>query len=155
MAQRLGFFMLAAVTAILFGCGGGGGGGVTQPTKAVVKLATSGTLPDGKLIGAISATLTYPTGKGLSIGSSDVVVSGVGRGIFLPNTNTPGQIVLGQLDVQPGIPIGEFATATFAIAAGNSPVAGDFAVAPGANVIDTDSAALPGVTVGVQSVTFQ
>ncbi|MBI2354049.1 MAG: hypothetical protein HYV06_03290 [Deltaproteobacteria bacterium] len=147
--------------AILFGCGGGGGGNltqqtgiVTQPTKAVVKLATSGALPTGKLIGGIEATLTYAAGKGLSIGGSDAVASGVGSGSLLAaNTNTAGQVRLGLIST--GIQTGEFATATFTIAAGNSPVAGDFAIASGANVIDTDSVAQPGITVGIQSVTFQ
>lgn len=128
-----------------------------QATQAIVKLATSGQLaPSGTLIGAIQATLTYPTTKGLSIGVSDVVISGVGRGLFAPNTNTPGQVSFGQIDIQPGIPIGEFLTATFSIAAGNPQVAaGDFAISAGANITNVDGTAQPNVAVVILSVVIQ
>ncbi|KAF0221582.1 MAG: hypothetical protein FD174_351 [Geobacteraceae bacterium] len=161
--RSIGFFFLAAVTAALVGCGGGGGGGEAppvQPTRAIVKLATSGTLPAGTLIGGIgTTTVTYPTTKGLSITDSNVVTSGVGisAGSFLiPNLTIPGQAKFIMANVQPGIAAGEFATLTFSIASGNSPVAGDFVITEGATpVLDTNSVAISGVSVIIQSVTFQ
>jgi len=160
---------LATALTILAGCGGGGGtgggggGGVVNPTKAIVKVRTSGTLPSGTTINAIQATVTYPTTKGLSIAllpsppadpnTPDVVPSGAGSGsILLPNANNTGQIVLGLLNVS-GIQSGEFATLTFNIAAGNSPAAIDFAIASGASVITTP--AISGMTVEILGVTFQ
>jgi hypothetical protein len=161
--RSIGLFFLAAVAAVQFGCGGGGGGGpapVVQPTKAIVKLETGGgTLPSGTFIGGIGpATVTYPTTKGLSITDSNVVTSGagVGAGSFLqPNVTVPGQVRVALINVSPGILSGEFATLTFSIASGNSPVAGDFTIAAGAPVIDTNSAAIPGFTVSIKSVEFQ
>jgi hypothetical protein len=159
MKIRLIFGMIAALAAIsLGGCGGGGGGGTpTPPTKAIVKVATTGTLPQGTLIGGIQATVTYPTTKGLSITTSDVVASGAGAAtgtILVPNVNTAGQVILGLINAT-GIQAGEFATLTFAIAAGNTPVAADFTIAPGATVADVGGNTIAGMTVGILSVTFQ
>jgi hypothetical protein len=164
--RSIGRLFLAAAMITLVGCGGGGGGGGTtpvpappaQPTKAIVKLATSGTLPAGKSISGIDVTLTYATNKGLSIGASDVVISGVGSGsLLVPNTTTAGQVRLGMISAT-GIQTGEFATLTFNIASGNSPVAGDFAIAAGASIIDNSSpSALPlsGISATIADVTFQ
>jgi hypothetical protein len=128
---------------------------VTQPTQAIVKVATSGTLPAGKTIGGITATVTYPTTKGLSITAANVAASGAGtNSTLVPNPNTAGQVILGLINAT-GIQTGEFATLTFSIAAGNFPVAGDFAVATGATIIDTTGAAIPGITVSVLSATVQ
>lgn len=153
------YLFLAIALTVLAGCGGGGGGEQTpqptQSTQAIVKLKTSGSLPTGTLIGAISATLTYPTTKGLSVTESDVVLSGGVSGIFAPNVNTPGQVTFGNLNLSPGISIGEFLTATFTIAAGNPQVVqGDFAIT-GITIIDTNGNALSNITVDIQSVTIQ
>jgi hypothetical protein len=161
--RNIGLFFLAAVVAAQFGCGGGGGTAgpapIVQPTKAIVKLQTSGTLPSGAFIGGIGpAIVTYPTTKGLSITDSNVVTSGagVGAGSFLqPNVTIPGQVRVALINVAPGILSGEFATLTFSITSGNSPAAGDFTITAGAPVIDTNSAAIPGLTVSIKSVEFQ
>jgi len=47
------------------------------PTKAIVKIATSGTLPPGGVIDAIQLFLSYPTNMGLSIVDAGIVASGV------------------------------------------------------------------------------
>lgn len=160
--KSMGLFFLAVVATVQFGCGGGGGGGGTAPvvpTQAIVKVATSGTLPAGTLIGGIDVTLTYPTTKGLSITDSNVIASGVSAGSLIqPNLTNPGQARVALVSAT-GIQTGEFATLTFNIASGNSPVAGDFVVAATTGVsnpfVNTNGTAIPGMTVTIASVTFQ
>jgi len=158
-ARGFSYLFLAMAIAILAGCGGGAGvsqpaGAITQPTKAIVKVRTNGTLPSGTTIGGIDAFVTYPTTKGLSVTESSVVASGVASGsMFAANViTTPGQVHLIFITTN-GIQAGEFATLTFSIAAGNSPIAGDFAIASGASVVDTNP--IPGMTVEIQGITFQ
>ncbi|GFO68814.1 hypothetical protein GMLC_23930 [Geomonas limicola] len=131
---------------------------VVQPTKAIVKVRSTGTLPQGTLIGGIGATVTYASGKGLSIGSSsaEIAVSGAGLGsTMIPNVNTPGQVTLGLLNVS-GIGAGEFATLNFTIAAGNFPTIADFGISgSGLSIIDTGTNSIPGMGVGIASVTLQ
>lgn len=131
---------------------------VVQPTRAVVKVRTTGLLPQGILIGGIGATVTYSGGKGLSItaSSSDIGVSGAGLGsTMVPNVNTAGQVTLGLINVS-GIGGGEFATLNFAIAAGNFPTSQDFAISgSGLSIIDTATNNIPGMGVGIASVTLQ
>jgi hypothetical protein len=120
-----------------------------QPTSAVVRLATQGALPQGTLVGGIQATLTYATDKGLSIGAGNVGASGAGSGsLLVANANTVGQVIVALVNAT-GFGAGEFATATFGVAAPNVPAGTDFAIAPGAQVIDVNGAAIPGVTVGI------
>lgn len=127
-------------------------------TKVIVKLATTGTLPAGTSIGGIDTTVTYPTNKGLSIFEPNVVLSGVATGAsVIPNVSIPGEARLA-LITGTGFGVGEFATLTFSIAVGNTPVAaGDFAVAPGATVLDATNSPqpIPGISVVIQSITFQ
>lgn len=158
-----------SLALLLSACGGGGGGEnapVVAPTKVIVKLASSGTLPGtlplGTKIGAIDTTLTYATDKGLSITESDVVTSGKALGTtMLPNAATNGKVRIGSMTGS-GFDVGEFATLTFKIAPGNSPLASDFNidVTPGniTAIYASDSATtdISGqVSVKVQSVTFQ
>jgi hypothetical protein len=122
---------------------------VAQPTAVVVRLATQGTLPAATLIGGVQATLTYATDKGLSIAPGNVVASGAGAGsLLVANTGTAGQVIVALVNAN-GVGAGELATATFAVAPPNVPVAADFAVAPGATVIDLGGAPIPGVTVTI------
>lgn len=151
--------LLAATFFIISACGGGGGGASTPaapPTKATVKLATSGALAVGTSIGAIDTTINYSTVKGLSIVDGDVVTSGVAAGALIaPNTLTYGQVRVAGITGS-GFPVGEFATLTFNIAPGFSPLAGDFTVAPGTtSIYDSTVNPLGSVTVVIQSVTFQ
>jgi len=130
---------------------------VPQPTQAIVKVRTVGTLPTAILIGGISATVNYAGGKGLSIGpdAAHIALSGVGSGALIPNTNTPGQVVLGLINLN-GIPGGEFVTLTFAIAPGNFPSAADFSVSStGLSVIDTATLTIPGMGVAIASAVIQ
>jgi len=130
---------------------------VSQPTQAIVKVRTVGTLPAAILIGGISATITYSGGKGLSIvaDAAHIALSGVGSGALIPNTNASGQVVLGLLNLS-GMPAGEFATLTFAIAPGNFPSAADFSVSStGLSVIDTATLTIPGMGVAIASTVIQ
>ena len=155
VARGFSYLFLTVAIAILAGCGGGAMvKAPVAPTQAIVKMRTSGTLPSGTTIDGIQATLTYPTTKGLSITKNNVVASGVASGLFESNVTNSGQVGL-ILVTTDGFQTGEFATLTFGIAAGNSPVAGDFAIASGARVIDTNSATLTDLAVEIQSVTFQ
>ena len=157
-------FLLACT--VIGGCGGGGGGAPAgPPTKAVVKLKTTGTLPVGITgIGAIDATVVYPTSaaKGLSITATDVVASGAAAGInIVPNTAVSGEVRTGSLTASgAGFPVGEFATLTFSIATGGAPVVGDFSVnSSNTTILASDDALTDltskGIAVEVMSVTFQ
>lgn len=128
---------------------------IVQPTQAIVKVRTSGTLSAGTLIGGISATVNYASGKGLSILPANVVASGFGlaNALLERNTNTAGQVVLGLISTS-GVQLGEYATLTFAVAAGNFPEASDFSIGA-SSVIDTSTGNLPGVSTTVLSVTIQ
>lgn len=131
------------------------------PTKVVVTLATSGTLPPGVNIGGTGTTINYPTTKGLTIAENNVVASGVAaEATLFANVVNSGKIILGNITLGgAGFPIGEFATLTFNIAPGNSPLANDFTVDSGATVIGaSDDAAtdLSGqLSVIIKSVAFQ
>jgi len=131
---------------------------IPNPTTAVVTLTTQGALPAGVLIGGIQAILVYSTGKGLSIGTSNVVASGVGASsLLIANTGTTGQVSLALLNAS-GISTGEFATATFSIAAGNFPAPADFSIATGtsgATVIASNGSPIIGVNVVISSVVIQ
>jgi hypothetical protein len=129
---------------------------IAQPTLAVVKLATSGTLPAGQTIGGITANLLYPVSGGLSIAATDIAGSGLGLGsLLVPNTNVAGSTNLA-LITSSGIQVGEFATLNFHVAPGSFPKAADFSLAAGASIIDaTSTLAIPGLSVQVLSVTLQ
>lgn len=128
---------------------------IANPTTAVVTVATQGALPAGTLIGSIQVTLNYATTTGLSIAANNVVASGAGAGSTLfPNTNTAGQVVMGLINAT-GIQTGQFATATFSIAAGNIPTAADFSIAAGATVTDLNGVAIPGISVVIGTVVIQ
>ena len=156
---RILLFCLS-LSMLLSACGGGGGGSTpaAPPTKVTVKLATSGTLPQGSTIGAIGTTIKYATNKGLSVTADNVLSSGAASGSTLAaNTNTGGEIIIGNI-AGSGFGVGEFATLTFTIAPANSPLASDFTVAPNTTSIFASDATtdLSGLlTVIIQSVTFQ
>jgi hypothetical protein len=128
---------------------------IAQPTLAIVKLGTSGTLPAGQIIGGITAGLLYPL-SGLSIAAADISGTGTGFGSFLiPNTNVVGTANLALITAA-GIQVGEFATLNFHVAPGSFPKAADFSIAVGASIIDaTSTLAIPGLNVQVLSVTLQ
>jgi hypothetical protein len=136
---------------------------IAQPTLAIVKIKTTGTLANGVLIGGVQAVLTANPSTGLSIAASangtsaDVAASGVGIGsTILTNTNDVVSIKPGLLNVG-GMPVGEFQTITYHIANGTFPTAGNFSIAlAGSGVIDTNNNTLsPGINVAIASVTIQ
>lgn len=131
---------------------------VVQPTKAIVKVRSTGTLPQGTLIGAVGATVTYAGNKGLSIApsTSTVLASGAAAGTnIIANANTPGSVVLGLINAD-GFAAGEFATLIFSIAAGNFPELADFGISgSGLSVIDTATHTIPGIGVGIAGLTLQ
>jgi hypothetical protein len=152
-------FFCLSLTLLLSACGGGGGGTpVTTPTKVIVKLATSGVLPSGINIGGISTTINYPASK-VGISDSNIVASGKASGAtLLANTANSGSVVLGNVTIDSGFIIGEFATLTFTIS-GSSPQASDFTIASGSTSIggsDYPPTDLTGqLSVIIESVTLQ
>ena len=128
-----------------------------QPKQAIVKVATSGTLTSGRLIGGLLASVTYPV-SGYAIASGDVTPSGVAGGTtttLATNVETAGLVIMALFDVN-GIQTGEFATLTYQVSDGYLPSMADFAVTPAASVYGVVSnAALPGIGVAVQSLTLR
>ena len=127
---------------------------ISQPTLAIVKLATSGPLPTGTSIGALQSSLNFATNKGLSITADNVVASGGGAGSMLQPNITAGQVVMGLINAT-GIQTGVFAVATFGIAPGNIPTQADFSIAAGAPVFDLNGDQIPGVSIVIDEVVIQ
>lgn len=131
-----------------------------QPTTVTVRVSTTGTLPAGITIGGITAHILANPSAGLSIAAGNVVTSGVGVGsTLIPNVGNIADVILGLISAT-GIQTGEFATATYQIAAGTFPTAADFTVGalgtgtPATQIIDTNGAAIAGINLAV-SVTIQ
>jgi hypothetical protein len=129
---------------------------IAQPTLAIVKVATTGTLPVGTRIGGINAIVIANPAAGLTIADTDVTASGAGVGTLLtPNTTNVASVNLALITTG-GILTGEFATLQFHVAAGTFPTAAGFSVAlTGAGIINTVGANIPGIAVSVLSVTIQ
>ena len=127
---------------------------VTQPTKAIVKLQTTGTLAAGVLIGGVDVTLAYPQAK-VSIVDAGVTASGVAatNTLLVPNVTVAGQARAALVNAQPGFGVGEFATFSFDVIPGNLPVLADFAIA-NASVTSVNGAILNN-PVSILSLTFQ
>jgi hypothetical protein len=132
-----------------------------QPTLAVVKLSTVGTLPAGKKIGAIHVTLTLAPGVTLKSTTNPpipddgvVAASGVAasnsfiEANYTASTSTlPGSVQIGLINVS-GFGTGEFVTVNGDIAAGNNPRAADFS-STFTTITDTDANLLTGLTAGI------
>jgi len=126
---------LAAVM-ILGGCGGGGSGSApaAPPTKAVVRLSSQGTLPQGAQLSGIEVTLRLPAGVSIrtdasgAVASGEVAVSGVaaqgGSVTLLPPVYTPASsqapATLQFTFAGSDFGTGEFATVTCDLAPGSS-----------------------------------
>jgi len=140
-------------TLFVTACGGGGGGGgstgggnnTPQPTTAVVKISTSGSLPAGTQIGGVDVTLNLPAGVAVASspdsGNPAVLVTNAGKvaasGVAVgANTNTLSTYVSASNAAQViihvanpnGFAVGEFVTVNCDISAGHNPVVSDFSV---------------------------
>lgn len=132
-----------------------------QPTSAVVKLSTAGTLPAGKKIGAIHVTLTFAPGVTLKSTSNPripddgvVTASGVAAinsfieaNYTAPTSTLPGNVQIGLINIS-GFGPGEFVTVSGDITAGNNPGAANFS-ATIITIADTDANPLAGLTAGI------
>ncbi|MBK5274864.1 MAG: hypothetical protein JJE30_07420 [Desulfuromonadales bacterium] len=172
MKLRILFGLVLSVALLaMFGCGGGGGGGggggaLAPVVTAVVKVATTGT--GATPVGGALALLNYSASK-YSIppnnpqpdGTNSKVVASGSLGL------TAGTIVAGTLLSAGRVNLimvnatgaagGEFATITFTLLPGKTPVpAADFVIAPvpAPVVTDTLGATIAG-TVAVSSATIQ
>ncbi|BCS55752.1 hypothetical protein [Geobacter sp. SVR] len=146
--------VLCLWAAIISGCGGGGSG-AGGVTTAVVKVATSGTLPADTRIGGVFAHVLANPSSGLSLATDEVAVTGAGAGSTLvPNVDDAADVSLGLINAT-GIQAGEFATLNYHVVSGTSVPAGTFGIADGASVVDIHGAAVPGLSVVILSVTLQ
>jgi hypothetical protein len=151
--------LLSVCLTFIAGCGGGGDStpAATQPTLVTLKLTTTGTLPVATAIGGIAVTITANPSTGLTIADADVSATGVATGLLLsPTTSNVAAVVVAFADAT-GIPVGEFATVKYHIAAGTIPVAGNFTVSLNEVIKDANTPVqtLPGIDVSIQSISIQ
>ncbi len=161
--------LMAFILTALAACGGGGGGGGgTQPvqhTKAIITLASTGSLPAGTLIYGAQATVRLPAGVTAKASPSNmnpqvlvtdtgvVTASGqaVGAASVLATYATGSTAGTYKVDVYvakiDGFPAGEFATVNCDIAAGSYPAAANFSVTDFA-ATDQNGAPITGLTAG-------
>jgi hypothetical protein len=131
-----------------------------QPTKAILNISTSGTLPAGTLIGGVDISVSLAAGVSLKttanppdVDAGVVAASGVaatGSTVLAtysaPSGSGPGTARL--LIANPnGFGAGEFATIDCDIAAGSNPQAADFSLL-NFTVKDLNGAELTGLTPG-------
>jgi hypothetical protein len=158
--------MLIAVMLLLSACKGSSSEPTpqpnAQPTSAVVKLSTVGTLPAGKKIGTIDVSLNLAPGVTLKTGTNPiepdtavVTASGAAAGSLLaanytaPTSTQPGRLRIAVISMS-GFASGEFATVNGDIAAGNNPKASDFRLINfTATDNETPSSPLTGLTAGL------
>jgi hypothetical protein len=164
MNRLFSILILVLSTSVLLNCGGGGGGGgttgggSTQPTKAVVKIAMTGTLPTGTLIGGIDITVSLAPGVSAKSTSNPpetdagvVVASGVAStnalilATYTPSSGSAHGTARLLVIKSSGFGTGEFATVFGDIAAGYNPTSADFTV-NALTVIDLNGAPLSGLT---------
>jgi hypothetical protein len=152
--------VIAITLGVALGCGGSATSNFdsTQPTKAVVKVSMTGTLPAGSLIGGIDLTAMLAPGVSLKSTSNppetdaDVIVaSGVASTnsqllstYTPPSGSTKGSARLFVINAG-GFGTGEFATVTGDIAAGYQPTSSDFSAAS-LTVTDLNGTPLSGMT---------
>lgn len=127
---------------------------ITQPTLATVKIATSGILPNGTLIGGIQAVVTATPATGLTLQSSDVTATGSAAGSLLSsNTNNIASVVVAVLNSS-GFTSGEVITLNYHVANGTFPSIANFGVVS-VSIIDINGVTIPAMGVSVQSVDIQ
>ena len=135
--------LLATLIVSIASCGGGGGGGgggvagsntSAQPTKATVKIATTGT---SQTLGAVQATLHMPTGVSVKATVNPpqtdggiVLASGAASGADLVMgiySSLSGTVTV-YITKATGFSTGEFSTINCDIASGTLPRSSDFVV---------------------------
>lgn len=145
-----GLVMFALCIATLASCGGGGGGGgatsqvsgPSQPTMAVVKIRTTGTLDPGVMIGGIEVTGVLPAGVSVNatpdpinpsklVTDSGVViasgVTGTQAGTIATYDATDRKVSIQVYDLD-GFGTGEFVTVQCNITSGSAPIAANFSL---------------------------
>lgn len=139
-------------------CGGGGGGGggtpgTTQPTTAVIKIATQGT-PSNSPISGVQAVLHLPAGVSVKAAQSAQTDTGVvaasgnaaGAELVLGTYSAANNSVSLSVVKSTGFAAGEFVTVDCDIAAGSFPISADFNVSDLA-AFDANGAVVTGLTV--------
>ena len=132
------------IMTMITGCGGGGSSTPSPitPTTAVLKFSSQGTLPDGKAVAGVRATVELPAGvsvKTTGTGDVDTTVV-VPSGLFdkqdnlLPVTytaataNAKATLSFSIVSLKPaGAGVGEYATLTLNLS-GVSPVVSDYRI---------------------------
>lgn len=140
------YILLLCSVILIHGCGGGGGNPASnnpvqkQPTTAVVKLYTQGSLPQGTEIAGIGITVNLPAGVTVTTDAS----GGVGSEVIISSGETASKAVVIITDFTPatatspgaisfvltstaaaGFGVGEFATVNCGISVGSYPKATD------------------------------
>ncbi len=169
LTTRSGLLITCFILVSLVACGGGGGGGSApvQPTKAVIALSMTGSLPSGALVYTTQATLNLPTGVTVKAIPSSAnpqvmvtdsgVVSATGQAAgadlviatYLASSTTAStskvELYMAKSD---GFSVGEFAVVNCDIAAGHFPAATDFTVTD-LKTFDSNGLTISGLTAGL------
>ena len=137
--------IMMACTAILmffmYGCGSSSSS-PAQPTSAVLKLSTTGTLPTGTSLSGIGVAIDLPSGVSVSTDATGAVSSGVvtasgvavagsiATPLYTPATGaTPATLKFVLVSTSAsGFGAGEFATVNCKIAPGSFPKSDDFSL---------------------------
>ena len=164
--MRAGVLILALSLTLVAACGKNGSSDppmpAPQPTKAVVKIAATGTVDPGILIGGITVTVVLPSGvtikaipdtqnPSIFVTDPGVVTASGAAGAYaaaFATVDQAGRNVHIQVYNQNGFDIGEFVTVTCDIAPGTAPSAGDFGL-EGFTAKDLDGADMIGLTAGL------
>jgi len=168
MTTLSGLLITCFILVSLVACGGGGGGSApVQPTKAVITLSMTGTLPAGTLIYGVQATVNLPAGvtakaspsssnpqamvtdagvasaSGQAAGAETVLAS------YLTSSTTPTthKVAL-YMAKSGGFSVGEFGVVNCDITAGYFPTAADFTVTD-LMTFDSNGLTIPGLSVGL------
>lgn len=153
-----------AITIVISGCGGGGGGSPTaptpQPTTAVLKISTNGTLQTGTKIGGVDVSLSLPAGvtvksqanppdtdSGVAAASGAAASDSTALATYTPSASTV-RILLANSS---GFGTGEFVTVNCDISSGSHPTAAGFSLSV-FSARDLNGATISGLTAGFTAV---
>jgi len=170
MKTFLKLTLLLLLLAGLSACGGGGGTAATATayTKAVVKIAITGDLPQGTMISGAGFTLALPAGVTMATNNDGAVANGyvTPSGIFTTGTLTPPvysqsespktlKLALASGSEAGENSTGEIVTLFFDLAPGIEPTVWSFALSDAAVIDATLYVAIPGLNLSVMSVSLQ